>query len=628
LNRSIVWLAATLGLALMACASPAPAAARAHPPARHAPAAPAAEPQPNAALAALFEREFQWQLKEFPEQATFVGDDRYNDRLSDESAAAVARHRAHRRAVLAELAKFKGVRLDTQDRISLALATDRLQRAAEVDAMYGPLPFEGLNGWMVVGPTGGPQFELPTLAKATPLRNAHDYDNYLQRLAAVPVVMGQLTERMRAGLRSGWVPPQAVMAKVPEQFDLFVADDVTASPLYEPFRHFPVDMGEADKARLAEAARRALADQVRPAFVAMKQFLVQQYIPGCRQQLGASTLPAGPAYYALAVRENTTTPLTPQQVHDIGLREVARIHGEMDKVIAGVGFKGTRNEFIDSIRKDPRFYFTKPEDMLMAYRDIAKRVDAELPKLFATLPRLPYGIRAMEPYEGDNAEHYTPGAADGSRAGWFEANVLSLSTRPKYEMEDTLLHEAVPGHHLQTARAQEIPGLPAFRRNGWYVAYGEGWALYAESLGPELGMYRDPYSKFGALSWEAVRACRLVIDTGLHAFGWTREQAIRYMVDNAGIAEGFATAEVDRYIVDPGQALGYKIGELKIKALRAKAEAALGEHFDIRHFHNALLDDGPLPLTILEQRIDEWIAGQQRMLARQPAGAAGQGAAR
>jgi uncharacterized protein (DUF885 family) len=621
LNRSTVRPAAILALALWAGASAATAAVHARSIPAHATAAEAAEPAPNAALAALFAREFQWALKEHPEQATYVGDDRYNDRLSDESPQAVTRHRAHRRAVLAELAAFKPAQLNAQDRISLQLMTAQLKQAEEIDALYGPLPFEGLTGWMVVGPTSGPQFELPALAKATPFRNLRDYDNYLKRLAAVPAQMGQLTERMRAGLRSGWLPPQAVMAKVPEQFDLFVASDVTTSPLYEPFRNLPADLAESDKARLAEAGRRALAEQVRPAFAAMRQFLVQDYIPGCRQQLGASTLPAGPAYYALAVRENTTTPLTPQQVHDIGLREVERIHGEMDKVIAGVGFKGTRNEFIDSIRKDPRFYFTKPEDMLMAYRDIAKRVDAELPKLFATLPRLPYGIRAMEPYEGDNAEHYTPGAADGSRAGYFEANVLSLATRPKYEMEDTLLHEAVPGHHLQTARAQEIPGLPAFRRNGWYVAYGEGWALYAESLGPELGMYRDPYSKFGYLSWQAVRACRLVVDTGLHAFGWTRDQAIRYMVDNAGIAPGFAEAEVDRYIVDPGQALGYKIGQLKILALRAKAEKALGEHFDIRHFHNALIDDGPLPLTILEQRIDEWIAGQQRRVALQQGGA-------
>jgi uncharacterized protein (DUF885 family) len=279
----------------------------------------------------------------------------------------------------------------------------------------------------------------------------------------------------------------------------------------------------------------------------------------------------------------------------------------MDKVIESTGFKGTFAEFVQSIKRDPKFFHTSADGMLMHYRDIAKRADAALPALFAELPRVPYGIRPMEAYEGDNAEHYTRGALDGSRAGYFEANTNNLQRRAKYEMEAVLLHETVPGHHLQIARAQELKGLPQFRRSAWYTAYGEGWALYAESLGNEMGMYGDPYSKFGQLSIEMWRACRLVIDTGLHAFGWTRDQAIRYLVDNAGIAESAAIAETDRYILNPGQALGYKIGELRIKALRAKAQTALGDRFDIRRFHNALLDDGAMPLTLLETRIDEWI---------------------
>jgi uncharacterized protein (DUF885 family) len=413
-------------------------------------------------------------------------------------------------------------------------------------------------------------------------------------------------------MRSGWLPPAEAMTTVPSQFDAFVAADVAGHPLFTPFLAFPPALADVDRSRLEAAGRKLIADTVRPAFVELKRFIEQEYIPACRRSLAASTLPGGKAYYALTVREATTTELQPEAVHEIGLREVARIQGEMAKLIASVGFSGSRAEFVRSIQADKRFYYTQPDDMLKGYRDIAKRVDAELPRLFAELPRLPYGVRAMEAFEGDSAEHYTPGALDGSRAGFFEANVLSLATRPTYEMENTFLHEAMPGHHLQTARAQEIKGLPRFRRNGWYVAYGEGWALYAESLGTELGLYKDPYSRFAALSWEMVRACRLVIDTGLHSAGWTREQSIRYLVDNAGIAEGFATSEVDRYIVQPGQALGYKIGELKIKQLRERARAALGPRFDIRHFHNALLDDGPLPLTLLEKRIDEWIAARQR----------------
>jgi uncharacterized protein (DUF885 family) len=579
-------------------------------------AAQAAEPTPNQALAALFEREFQWQLQEHPEYATFVGDERYNDRLSEQTPAADARRKAHAKALLAELKRFDAARLNTQDRISRDLMVEDLELQARIDALYGDLPFSGLGGWTIVGPTNGPQYGFPALAKASPLRNAHDYENYLHRLSLIPQSLQQQTELMRIGMRSGWMPPAATMTRVPSQFDAFVGADLDANPLFAPFKAFPVEMSASERQRLEAAGRRVLAEQVRPAFAEFKRFVVDDYIPKCRTPLAASTLPAGMAYYELAVQENTTTTMSARAVHELGLSEVARIGAEMDKLIAEQGSKLTRAEFLEAMRKDKRFYFGSGDEMLKAYRDIAKRVDAELPKLFAVLPRLPYGIRAMEPYEGDNAEHYTPGALDGSRAGYFEANVLSLSTRPSYEMENTLLHEAVPGHHLQNARAQEIPGLPAFRRNGWYVAYGEGWALYAESLGPALGMYKDPSSRMAAYMWEMVRACRLVVDTGLHAMGWTREQAIRTIVDNAGINQAFATAEVDRYILNPGQALGYKIGELKIKALRRKAENALGARFDIRHFHNALLDDGPLPLTLLESRIDEWIAAQQRVAKR------------
>jgi uncharacterized protein (DUF885 family) len=284
----------------------------------------------------------------------------------------------------------------------------------------------------------------------------------------------------------------------------------------------------------------------------------------------------------------------------------------MDVVAKRIGFNGTRTDFANWIKSAPEFHYSSAAEMLAGYRDIAKRVDPELPRLFADLPRLPYGIRAMDAAEGDNAEKYTRGTADGTRAGYFEANVNNLSRHAKGDMVTLLLHEGVPGHHLQSARALELRDLPAFRRQLFLPAYGEGWALYAESLGEELGLYDDPYAKFGYFSSEMFRACRLVVDTGIHAFGWTREQAIRYLVDNAGITDATAIAEIDRYYVWPGQALAYKIGELKIKALRAKAQAALGERFDIRRFHNALIDDGPLPLSVLEQRIDDWIARNRR----------------
>jgi len=578
-------------------------------------AVPAAEAPPHKALHALFDREFQWALKEFPEYATHIGVSDHDDRFTDHSPEALARRRAHEKAVIAELRAIDPRRLNTQDRISRALALEQLREKQEANALYGALPFEGLDGWLAVSSTEGPQHELVALAKEMPFRDAAGYERYLKRLAAVPRLLAQLTAQMREGMRSGWMPPREVMSRVPSQFEPFVVTDAAAHPLFAPFKSFPAGISEADQARLEATGRQVLGDAVQPAFARMKRFIEQEYLPACRGTLAASSLPAGRAYYALAVKANTTTTLTPEQVHRIGLQEVARIQAEMDALIAQLGFHGTRAEFMQSLQNDKRFYFTQPDEMLKAYRDIAKRVDAELPKLFAELPRQPYGIRAMEAFEGDNAEHYSPGALDGSRAGWFEANVNHLSTRPIYQMENTFLHEAVPGHHLQNARALEIQGLPAFRRAGWYVAYGEGWALYAESLGPELGLYQDPYQRFGALTWEMVRACRLVVDTGMHALGWSRAQALGYLIEHTGLAQAFAESEVDRYVVQPGQALGYKIGELKIKELRDRARAALGERFDIRRFHNAVLDDGALPLTVLDSRIDEWIAGQKRMAA-------------
>lgn len=583
----------------------------------------AAEPPPSARLAALFEREFQYDLRESPEYATFVGEERYNDRLTDRSPEAVQRRRAHAQKLRAELQAFDPKKLNTQDRLSRELMLESLRLTEAFNALYGPLPFNGSGDWVIVASNGGPYSLFAALAKATPFRNVRDYESYLARLDALPAAMAQATAQMRAGMQSRWVPPREVLSRVPAQFDPFIGGpaEVATNPVYAPFTSFPPDMAAADKTRLEAAGRERILQKVQPAFAAMKHFVETEYLPAAGTELGASALPQGKAYYALAVQESTTTRMTPQQVHELGLAEVARIGGEMDKLLAAAGFKGTRAAYIEQIKGDPKNYFTQPEDMLKAYRDMAKRVDADLPKLFAELPRLPYGIRAMEAFEGDNAEHYTSGALDGSRAGFFEANVLSLKTRPIYDMENTFLHEAVPGHHLQIARAQEIKGLPAFRRSGGYTAYSEGWALYAESLGTELGLYKDTASRFASLAWEMVRACRLVVDTGMHAFSWPRDKAIAYMVDNTGLATGFATAEVDRYVATPAQALGYKIGELKIKALRDKAKAALGDRFDIRHFHNAILDDGPLPMNVLEQRIDAWIAeqGSAAKTAKKPA---------
>ncbi|MGE0358796.1 MAG: DUF885 family protein [Burkholderiales bacterium] len=568
---------------------------------------------PDAALHALFEREYRHGLEDNPERATMLGDTRYNGRLGERSPAAVARRKARVKAVLSELAGFDPARLSPQDRVSLEVLRDSLRRRESLDALYTGLPFGSAqgDGWLQVSPSWGPHALLAMLARAAPTRNAKDYEDYLERLGQVPRLLDESVALMRAGMRSGWMPPRAAMVRVPAQLAAFAGDDPAATPLYAPFRRFPQAMAAAERERLEKAGREVLAGRVHPAFAAFRRFVAEEYLPACREELAASTLPAGMSYYEQRVAAATTTRLTPREIHETGLAEVARIRAGMDAAIVETGFRGSFAQFLEHLRTDPRFYHESAEAMLMHYRDIAKRADAALPQLFAELPRLPYGIRPMAAHEGDNAEHYTRGALDGSRAGFFEANTNNLKRRPKHDMEAVLLHETVPGHHLQTARAQELSGLPAFRRASGFVAYGEGWALYAESLGAQMGLYRDPYSRFGRLSMEMWRACRLVVDTGLHAFGWTRERAIRYLADTAGIQESAAVAEVDRYILDPGQALGYKIGELRILALRDKARRALGEGFDLRRFHNAVLDDGPLPLDLLEARIDDWIAREK-----------------
>jgi uncharacterized protein (DUF885 family) len=576
-------------------------------------AAPTAPGKASPAVAqtnALFENYWEWVLRESPEWATFLGEHRYADRLTDESVPAIKRRAAARKDYRSRLNAIDTAPLPPALRTSVRVLRDQFDRAAAIDASFGELPFGVFDEWAPITQMDGLHLGLHYLIKATRFETAADHDAYLKRLEQLPVNIGQLIARMEAAMAAGWMPPRIAIRDVPKQLAAQLAADPAQSPLYVPFKALPQDIAPTDRQRLTQAAQKIIRDKVVPAFQTLKTFYESRYLPAAATQLGASSLPGGQAYYQALLGWYTTTNLDARQIHELGLKEVARINEQMGSVIATTGFKGTRAEFHKFIATDPRFFFTKPEDMLAAYRDIAKRVDAELPRLFAVLPRQTYGIRAMSAEEGNNAESYTGGAADGSRAGFFNANTNDLSTRPKWAMETLLLHETVPGHHLQSARAQELTDLPQFRRHSWFTAYGEGWALYAESLGDELGMYQDPYQKFGNLSDEMLRACRLVVDTGLHAFGWSRDRAIDYMVANTGQTRDAMIAEVDRYIVWPGQATAYKVGQLKIKELRAKAKAVLGERFDVRRFHNAVIDGGALPLQVLEAQIDEWIAGQ------------------
>jgi uncharacterized protein (DUF885 family) len=569
----------------------------------------------GAKLHRLFDEEWEWTLREYPEYATVVGDNRYNDRLTDLSAEAIERRKAHEREMLKRIREIDRSRLTGQDVLSYDLFLRETERSVERQRFpLGKIPLLGFPSpqeWAPVSQMHGVHLDIPSSPRFTPFRVANDYDTFLARLAAYPKQIDQIIEMMKRDIASGWMLPSVPIRKVPPQIEAQLVDDCTKSPLYKPFENFPKDIAENDRSQLIEKGREVIGRSVIPALKGLNQFIKQSYLPVCPQDIAASHLPGGPAFYETLIRMYTTTNLSTNEIHELGKREVRRIHNEMEAIIKETGFNGSFDAFFQFLRTDLRFYYARPEEILPAYRDIAKRADAELPKLFAELPRTPYGIREIPNYEGDTAEYYSPSAEDGSRAGYFNAYIGNVKSRPIYDMEATFLHEAVPGHHLQIARAQELKGLPEFRRNGSYTAYEEGWALYAESLGTDLGFYRNPYSKFGQLSSEMHRACRLVVDTGIHAMGWSREQAIDYFKENTGLSEDFIVAEIDRYIVWPGQALAYKIGELKIKELRAKPSKALGTKFDIRKFHNAVLDDGALPLDLLEQRIDQWIETQK-----------------
>ena len=529
----------------------------------------------DAHASALFEEYWEWVLREYPDSATlYFGDHRHDDKLRDESTAAVLGRNAALTTFRNRTNQIDPAMLSPQDRVSLLVFRFRLDASLAINKGHGTLPFGVFDSWAPVTQMGGLHLDLPQLATAARFQSVGDYEAWLKRLEAVPESVTRLTERMELAMNAGWMPPKVAISGVPQQLEVQLVDDVQNSPEYQPFKSFPRDMAQSEQSRLALAGERAIRDKVIPAFRSLKSFYETRYLQQASQRLSLSKLPGGPMYYQAWLDWYTTTHMTPRQIHNIGLAEVARIGSQMDAIVTTSGFKGSRPEFQKFLSSDPQFFFTKPEDRLAALRDIAKRADAALPQLFAELPRQTYGIRAMRPEEGNNAERYMPGSLDGGRPGWFEANVNDLTTRPKWTMESLLLHEAVPGHHLQTSRAQELK-LPAFRRFAWFAAYGEGWALYAESLGDEMGFYKDPNQKFGNLSFEMLRACRLVVDTGLHAFDWTRDQAIEYMVNHTGLTRADVTAEVDRYLVWPGQATAYKIGELKIQELRAKAKAKL-----------------------------------------------------
>jgi uncharacterized protein (DUF885 family) len=554
----------------------------------------------------------------YPEFATGVGYPGQNRRWADDSPQGIEVRKAHLAESVKKLKSFSRQTLPANEQLNYDLYRELLETSEE-GLQYGddPMPFRNVvpgNFWLPLSQMGGVQQGAAETLSTQPRQSVTDYEDILARLEALPQKVEEQLALLKEGLRRGFTPPKITLRDVPQQIANLVPEDAMKSALLEAFTDFPPSLGEADRTRLTARAKQTYNGAVRPAFLKLNNYVANTYLPACRDAIAATSLPNGAANYTFHVRWQTTTNLTPQQIHSIGLAEVKRIRAEMDKVIASTGFTGNFHEFTEFLRNDKRFYFDQADDLVNAYKVVAKSIDPQLAHEFGRLPRSQYGVIPIPEFKApsETTAYYQPGAPAAGRPGYYFVNTYNLAARPKWEMEALSLHEAVPGHHLQISLAQELEDVPEFRKHVGYSAYVEGWALYGESLGEELGLYKDPYSKFGQLSYEMWRAVRLVVDTGMHTMGWTREQAIQFFKDHTGKTDQDITVEVDRYIVWPAQALAYKIGQLKIRELRRAAEQKLGIRFNVRTFHDAVLGNGALPLSVLEPHVQQWIDAQAR----------------
>jgi uncharacterized protein (DUF885 family) len=561
----------------------------------------AAADDADATFRQILDSEWEYRMEHNPTWASTLGDRRWNDRWDDFSVEAIQQDHQHDLEVVAKLKAIERGRLSARDQLNYDLFEKDYENSLEAYALHTYLiPFNSQREGIQTS---------AQLADALPFVTLKDYEDWLARVRTFPVCLEQTTEVLRQGIREKLVLSREVLQRVPGQLDKQIVRDPQQSDFYHPFRTFAPGVSQADQERLSQTAADAIANGIVPAFAKYKDFYVSQYLPACYPQAGIWQAPNGEAMYRFLARRFTTTDLTPAAISKIGLDEVARINAEMEIVRAKAGFQGSREQFFTYLRTDPRFFEKTPEDLLEAYRALAKRVDPELVKLFRILPRMPYGVKPIPDAVAPDttAAYYSQGAADGSRAGIYYVNLYRPEARPRWEMTALTLHESVPGHHVQIALGMEQTGLPNFRRYGYYNAFGEGWGLYAESLGDEMGLYDDPYSKFGQLTYDMWRAVRLVVDTGMHADRWDRQKAIDYFMQNAAKEELDVVNEIDRYIAWPGQALAYKIGQLKIRELRTKATEALGPKFDVKEYHEVVLREGPLPLDILEREVKDWM---------------------
>lgn len=548
---------------------------------------------------------WEWRLQEYPEFASRLGDRRNNDKWTDVSLAAIERRQEQQRDFLRRLRTIKTAGLSEQDRLNYDLFRRDLQD--DIDGF----PYK--TYLMPINQRGGIQ-TLDGTADRIRLETVQDYEDWLTRMSAVDTLLEQTMALQEQGRRSGYMPPKILMERIPQQISAQTVENAEDSPFFRAFTTMPDSMPAADQQRLQEAAKQIIEQTLVPAYRKFGQYFDDTYLPASRDSIGASELPNGAEFYEYRTASFTTTRMTPDEIHRLGLTEVKRIRDEMQLIIDELEYGGSFQDFLNFLRTDPQFYYETPEELFDAYLAVSKRIDPELVKLFGVLPRMPYGLRPIPDNIAPDTTtaYYSRPAADGSRAGFYYVNLYRPEVRPKYEMEVLSVHEAVPGHHLQIALQMEMENMPDFRRYSGFTAFTEGWGLYSESLGYDLGLYKDPYSRFGALTYDMWRAVRLVVDTGMHYKGWTRQQAIDFFKDNAAKTELDIVNEIDRYIGWPGQALAYKIGQLKIMELRAKAEQMLGDNFDIRAFHDALLGGGALPLEVLEIRMNRWLVDQLR----------------
>jgi uncharacterized protein (DUF885 family) len=572
-----------------------------------APATPAAE-TPAERLNALVEEYFERFLEMNPLFATFIDDHRYDDRLANNiSPEALEAADALEREYLEKVEAIDESQLTGQDRLTYDIFVR--DRRTNLEGSQFPAELLPVNQFFSL-----PNFfaQLGSGTSVQPFETYEDYEKFLGRAEGFAVWIDQAIANMRIGMERGIVQPRIVIERTIPQLEAQIVQNWEESLFYRPIATFPEGITDEQRATLREKYQQAITGTIGPAYQRLRDFLRDEYLPSTRDTVGMHALEGGSAWYAYLVRTTTTTELTPDQIHQIGLDEVARIKREMEGVMREVGFEGTLQEFFEHLRTDDRFYYDEPEQLLDAYRALKEKVDQAAPRLFSLLPKADFEVRPVEEFRAKSqaAASYMPASQDGSRPGIFYVNTYDLKARPSYNVEAIFLHEAAPGHHFQISIQQELPDLPRFRRFGGYTAYDEGWGLYAETLGKELGLYQDPYQYYGKLAAEMLRSIRLVTDTGMHHKGWTREQALQFMRENSSMPETDAVAEIERYIAIPSQALAYKVGQLKISELRAKSEAAFGDAFDVREFHARVLEDGALPLDVLEAKIDRWIAAE------------------